>query len=151
LAELWSVGAGLLSTQVLQEFYVNVTRKIKPPLNPSVAREVVRDYAPWVESPITPATVVRASEIGEIWQVSFWDGMILAAAEQSRADRVLTEDLSRGARIAGVEIVDPFSGKPFRSGAIPCLRFSITSPENIPNSRHRNLLPSNTEPFPPNS
>jgi hypothetical protein len=100
---IWASGAGLLSTQVLQGFYVNVTRKIKPPLTPSVAREVVRDYAPWVESPITPATVVRASEIGEIWQLSFWDGMILAAAEQSRADRLLTEDLSHGARIAGIE------------------------------------------------
>jgi predicted nucleic acid-binding protein len=106
--DLRAAGAGLLSTQVLQEFYVNVTRKIKPPLTPSAAREVVRDYAPWVESPITPSTVVRASEIGEIWQVSFWDGMILAAAEQSRADRLLTEDLSHGTRIAGIEIVDPF-------------------------------------------
>jgi predicted nucleic acid-binding protein len=72
LLELWAIGGGLLSTQVLQECYVNVTRKIKPPLTPSAAREVVRDYAPWVESPITPATVARASEIGEVWQVSFW-------------------------------------------------------------------------------
>jgi predicted nucleic acid-binding protein len=108
LAELWAAGAGLLSTQVLQEFYVNVTQKIKTPLPRSAAREVVRDYAPWVESLITPATIFRASEIGEIWQLSFWDGMILAAAEQSRADRLLTEDLSHGARIAGIEIVDPF-------------------------------------------
>ena len=69
---------------------------------------MVLDYAPWVESPITPATIVRASEIGEIWQRSFWDGMILAAAEQSRADRLLTEDLSHRTQIAGIEIVDPF-------------------------------------------
>jgi predicted nucleic acid-binding protein len=68
----------------------------------------VRDCAPWVESPITPATIVRASEIGEIWQLSFWDAMIVAAAEQSHAGRLLTEDLSHGARIAGIEIVDPF-------------------------------------------
>jgi predicted nucleic acid-binding protein len=108
LVELWAAGTGLLSTQVLQEFYVNVTQKIKAPLSRSAAREVVRDYAPWVESPITPATVVRASEIGEIWRLAFWDGMILAAAEQSRAGRLLTEDLSHGARIAGIEIVDPF-------------------------------------------
>jgi predicted nucleic acid-binding protein len=104
LVELWVAGAGLLSRQVLQEFYVNVTRKIKPPLAPSVAREVVRDYAPWVESPIMPATVVRASEICEIWQLSFWDGMILVAAEQGRANRLLTEDLSHGVRIAGFEM-----------------------------------------------
>lgn len=108
LAQLWASGAGLLSTQVLQEFYVNVTRKIKSPLTPGSAREVVRDYAHWVESAITPATIVRASEIGEVWQLPFWDGMILAAAEQSRATRVLTEDLGHGARIAGIEIVNPF-------------------------------------------
>jgi len=108
LSELWSERSGAMSLQVLQEFYVNVTQKIKAPLSRSAAREVVRDYAPWVESPITPATVVRASEIGEIWQLAFWDGMILAAAEQSRAGRLLTEDLSHGAQIAGIEIVDPF-------------------------------------------
>ena len=55
LVELWAAGTGLLSTQVLQEFYVNVTQKIKAPLSRSAAREVVRDYAPWVESPIAPA------------------------------------------------------------------------------------------------
>ena len=88
--------------------YVNVTRKIRSPLAAGTAREVVRDYAHWAESAITPATVVRASEIGEVWQLSFWDGMILAAAEQSRASRLLTADLSHGAQIAGIEIVNPF-------------------------------------------
>jgi predicted nucleic acid-binding protein len=108
LAELWESRAGVLSTQVLQEFYVNVTRKIKTPLSPAVAREVVRDYAHWVESPLTPATIIRGSEICEIWQLSFWDGMILAAAEQSEASRLLTEDLSHGMQVAGIDIVNPF-------------------------------------------
>ena len=108
LTELWQSGTGLLSTQVLQEFYVNVTRKIGLPLLAATAREVVRDYASWVESPITAATVARASEIAEIWQISFWDAMILAAAEQSGANRVLTEDLNAGQKIAGIEIVNPF-------------------------------------------
>jgi predicted nucleic acid-binding protein len=108
LAELWNSRAGRLSTQVLQEFYVNVTQKIKVPLSRSAAREVVRNYTPWVESPITPATVVRASEIGEIWHISFWDGMILAAAEQDHASQLLSEDLTHGQVIAGVKIVNPF-------------------------------------------
>jgi len=60
LTELWDARAGRLSTQVLQEFYVNVTQKIKVPLSRSAAREVVRNYTPWVESWITPATVIRA-------------------------------------------------------------------------------------------
>ena len=101
LTELWESGMGLMSTQVLQEFYVNVTRKIRTPISPSTAREVVRDYTTWVESPITAGTVVRASEIAEVWQISFWDAMILAAAEQNGASLLLTEDLSAGQRIAG--------------------------------------------------
>jgi predicted nucleic acid-binding protein len=108
LAALWSAGAGLLSTQVLQEFYVNVTQKIKSPLPRTVAREVVRNYAPWVQSWITPETVARASEISEVWQLSFWDSMILAAAEQSQAVELLTEDLNHGQVIAGVRVVNPF-------------------------------------------
>jgi predicted nucleic acid-binding protein len=111
LKELWTSGSGLLSTQVLQEFYVNVTRKIAVPVPAASAREVIRDYASWVESPLTPATVARASEIAEIWQISFWDAMILAAAEQSGAERLLTEDLNAGQKIAGIEIVNPFQRK----------------------------------------
>jgi len=108
LTELWNTRDGRLSTQVLQEFYVNVTQKIKVSLSRSAAREVVRNYTPWVESAITPATVVRASEIGEIWQISFWDGMILAAAEQDHASQLLSEDLTHGQVFAGVKIVNPF-------------------------------------------
>jgi predicted nucleic acid-binding protein len=110
LRGLWDSGAGLLSTQVLQEFYVNVTRKIASPLSASAAREVVRDYAAWIESPLTAATIARGSEIGEVWRISFWDAMILAAAEQSGPEQVLTEDLNAGEKIAGIEIVNPFSG-----------------------------------------
>jgi len=108
LRELWDTRTGRLSTQVLQEFYVNVTQKIKRPLSKSSAREVVRYYNPWVHSLITPGTVVRASEIGETWGISFWDSMILAAAEQSQAVVVLSEDMNPGEVIAGVRIVNPF-------------------------------------------
>ncbi len=109
LSRLWDTRSGRLSTQVLQEFYVNVTQKIKVPLSKSVAREAIRNYAPWVQSAITPATVVRASEISEVWQLSFWDGMIVAAAEQDEAAELLSEDLNPGQVIAGVKIVNPFA------------------------------------------
>jgi predicted nucleic acid-binding protein len=108
LGELWETGGGRLSTQVLQEFVVNITQKIKQPMARGVAREVIRTYAPWVESAITPATVIRASEISEAWQTSFWDGMILAAAEQDGAAEVLSEDLNPGQVIAGLKVRNPF-------------------------------------------
>jgi predicted nucleic acid-binding protein len=108
LRDLWEARTGRLSTQVLQEFYVTVTQKIKTPISQALAREVVRSYAPWVHSLLTPATVVRASEISEAWRLSFWNGMILAAAEESQAARLLSEDLSHGAVVAGIEVVNPF-------------------------------------------
>ena len=109
LRELWERRAGCLSAQVLQEFYVNVTAKIRMPLPKGIAREVLRNYGVWVESFINPGTVVRASEISEIWQISFWDSMILASAEEARAEVVLTEDLSHGQIIAGIRIENPFA------------------------------------------
>src|SRR5207253_385500 len=72
IEQLWNSGEGALSTQVLQEFYVNVTQKIKRPISRAAAREVVRDYITWVRSSTTGATVIRASEIAEVWQLSFW-------------------------------------------------------------------------------
>jgi len=111
LTALWNARTGRLNTQVLQEFYINVTRKIEAPLSGSAAREVVRLYSAWVESWITPVTVLRASEIGEVWHLSFWDSMIVAAAEQDQAARLLSEDLNHGQVIAGVQIVNPFSSQ----------------------------------------
>ncbi len=108
LKKLWDNGQGRLSTQVLQEFYVNVTQKIKKPLTRSLAREIIRNYGLWVESAITTSTVVRASEIGEAWKISFWDGMILAAAEQDGARELLSEDLNHGQAIAGIRVLNPF-------------------------------------------
>ena len=97
-----------MSTQVLQEFYVTATRKIKKPLAPSEARAVVRDFSLWVRSFLTSATVVRASEISETWQISFWDGMILAAAEQDGVGELLSENISHGQIIAGIRVRNPF-------------------------------------------
>jgi len=108
LEDLWQTRTGCLSTQVLQEFYVTVTRKIAKRVPAPVAREAVRRYAAWVRHPLTPDTVLRASEMSEVWQVSFWDGLILAAAEQDDAAELLTEDLNHGQVIAGIRIVNPF-------------------------------------------
>jgi predicted nucleic acid-binding protein len=107
LRELWNEGNGCLSPQVLQEFFVNVTRKISRPLTSSLAREIMRCYLPWVRTVIDGEMTLRAVEISETWQTSFWDGMIVAAAERSGASELLTEDLQNGQRIAGVLIVNP--------------------------------------------
>jgi predicted nucleic acid-binding protein len=107
LRELWEADTGTISVQVLQEFYVNVTRKLVTPVARSTAREVVSTYGAWVREPTTSETVLRATDITELAQISFWDALIVAAAEQAGAAQVLSEDLNDGQTIAGIRIVNP--------------------------------------------
>ena len=86
-----------------------MTRKIRTPPPKATAREIVEDYGEWVESEIAIATIIRASEISEVWEISFWDGLIVAAAEQVGSSELLTEDLNPEQLIAGIKIVNPFS------------------------------------------
>jgi predicted nucleic acid-binding protein len=107
LGRLWTERTGILSVQVLQEFFVTVTRKLQTPLARAQAREVVRAYAPWVMSPTTPETILRATELSEAARIDFWDALIVAAAEQSGAETLYSEDLNHGQVIAGVRVLDP--------------------------------------------
>lgn len=107
LRNLWESGTGRLSVQVLQEFYVNVTRKLANPIARSTAREVVDTYGAWVHEPTTPDTVTRAIDIADLAQISFWDALIVASAEQAAATVIYSEDLNTGQSIAGIKIVNP--------------------------------------------
>ena len=108
LSDLWEKENGIVSVQVLQEFYVNVTRKISAPLTPALARGVIRNYLAWQIAPNDPSTVLSASEIAERNHISFWDALIVASASNAGADRILSEDLNHGRIIEGVVIENPF-------------------------------------------
>jgi predicted nucleic acid-binding protein len=109
VGELWTERSGVLSMQVLQEFYVNVTRKIASPLSKDLARLVVNSYSIWcVET--TPAEISAAFRIEDEARIGFWDALIISSAAKSGATRILSEDLSAGQRIAGVLIENPFAG-----------------------------------------
>ena len=108
LSDLWENENGIVSVQVLQEFYVNVTRKISAPLTPALARGVIRNYLAWQIAPNDPSTVLSASEIAERNHISFWDALIVASASNAGADRILSEDLNHGQMIEGVVIENPF-------------------------------------------
>lgn len=107
LRELWSNRTGVLSLQVLQEFYVNVTRKIPSLLSKGSARAAVATYTPWCTE-TTPADISAAFRIEDESQIGFWDALIVASAVRGGADRILSEDFSAGQRIAGVLIENPF-------------------------------------------
>lgn len=106
--DLWQRGTGVLSLQVLQEFYVIVTRKIPKPLTRPQARRLVETYAAWEVVCPGPADILRASEIEDRYRLSFWDALIVATAAKAGAQRLLTEDLSSGQLIEGVLIENPF-------------------------------------------
>jgi len=108
LQELWSERTGILSMQVLQEFYVNVTRKIATPLSKDSARSVVKSYSIWcVET--TPAEISGAFQIEDESQIGFWDALIVSTAVKSGAARILSEDLNGGQWIAGILVENPFA------------------------------------------
>lgn len=107
LQELWEQRSGVLSPQVLQEFYVNVTRKIASPLTKETARKVVNAYAIWCVD-MTSAEVSNALQIQDESRIGFWDALIVASAAKSGATRILSEDLDAQQMIAGIRVENPF-------------------------------------------
>jgi predicted nucleic acid-binding protein len=109
LVDLWESESGVVSTQVLQEFYVTVTRKLPKPLPKRTAREIVATYESWSVHRPGIADVVAASELEERHRLAFWDALIVVSAQHSGTERLLSEDLQDGRRIAGVRIANPFA------------------------------------------
>jgi predicted nucleic acid-binding protein len=108
LRDLWSRRTGVLSMQVLQEFYVNVTRKIASPLPKDVARAVVSSYSIWCID-ATPAEIAAAFRVEDESRIGFWDALIVASALKCGATRILSEDLNAQQTISGVQIQNPFA------------------------------------------
>ena len=118
LRELWKDRRGVLSTQVLQEFYINVTRKIRAPFQKAwhVVWWIARQF--WcIET--TPAEILAAFRIEDESQIGFWDALIVSAAAKAGATRILSEDLNAGQRIAGILIENPFVRAKHRANREP--------------------------------
>jgi predicted nucleic acid-binding protein len=110
VAELWDSRRAVISTQVLQEFYVNATRKIPKPIARAAARQIVKAYSAWQTELVGPPEIQQASELEEEHHLSFWDALIVAAALKGGASKIFTEDMNDGQSISGVLIENPFSG-----------------------------------------
>ena len=112
VAGLWRTGNGLISTQVLQEFYVTVTRKVPRPLEAALAREIVADMLTWDVVVNDGESILLAFEIERRERLSFWDALIVAAAVRGGAEGLLSEDIPHGRTLAGVRVIDPFLPSP---------------------------------------
>ena len=106
---LWDSGLGVISTQVLQEFFVNVTQKIPEPLDIGSAKEIVNDLLKWEVVVNDGETILNAIELHEKYKYSFWDSMIIEAAIKGRCATLLSEDLTDRQTIEGVTIQNPFT------------------------------------------
>lgn len=108
LTELWETGTGCLSVQVLQEFFVTVTRKVAAPLPADEAAERIREFGAWhVFSPDVD-DVLQAVALQQKSGLAFWDAMVVQAAAESGCDVLWSEDLNDGQVVRGVRIRNPF-------------------------------------------
>ena len=109
IKDLWNTGDGFISTQVAQEFFVTVTKKIAKPLNAAKAKEVLKDLLKWKTVVVDGPLILDAIDIHEKHRYSFWDSLIVASAAEGGATSILSEDLSDKQKIKGVVIRNPFT------------------------------------------
>lgn len=110
ISDLWDSGAGCLSVQVLQEFYVTVTRKVRQPLQREVAAQVVEALSFWRIYAPDAKDVLAAIALQQRHQLSFWDAMIVYSAAQLGCQTLWSEDLNPDQVYDGVQVVNPFDG-----------------------------------------
>ena len=108
ITELWESGQGVLSTQVLLEFFVTATRKIDKPLPINVARGIVSDLLHWQVIVNDGEDILNGIDLQVKHSLSFRDAMIVQAAIKGKCTTLLSEDLAHDQTIAGVTIRNPF-------------------------------------------
>jgi predicted nucleic acid-binding protein len=109
MESLWYRGGGYLSVQVLQEFFVNVTRKLERPLDIGEARQIVEDLSYWRVHRPGARDVLAAIDIHSRSEISFWDAMIVRSAAAQGCEVLYSEDLNSGQTYEGVKVVNPFA------------------------------------------
>ena len=109
---IWASRRGRLSFQVLQEFYVTVTQKLAPGLDRDRARAEVRDLMVWRPVAMAPAVHEGAWSVQDRFSISWWDALIVSAAQVSGCQFLLTEDLQDGQDLDGTQVVNPFAHPP---------------------------------------
>ncbi len=105
---LWRSGNSCVSVQVLQEFFVNATRKLPKPLALELAKRIVASLSRWEVHTPNAEDVLSAIDLQQATQLSFWDAMVVHSAASLGCDVLYSEDLNAGQTIIGIEIINPF-------------------------------------------
>lgn len=109
---LWRERSGRLSIQVLQELYSSLTRKLDVPMEAAEARTAVQALLAWNPVPVTARTIEGAWRLEDRYSLSWWDALIVSAAQIAGCRHLLTEVLSHEQELDGVRVVDPFRVAP---------------------------------------
>jgi predicted nucleic acid-binding protein len=110
--QLWRDRTGIVSTQVLQELAVNLRRKTGRPVDLTTIREIVADYLSWQVVVNGRESILEALDLQGRYQLSFWDALIVQAAQASGADVLYSEDLSAAQEFGPVIVVNPLAQSP---------------------------------------
>ena len=108
LADASANDTGILSAQVLAEFFNAITRKLPAPLSIEEAGQAIAQFALMPVVPLDLALVQQAVSICQRYQISYWDAQIVAAAARAGCARIISEDLNPGQSYDGVVVVNPF-------------------------------------------
>ncbi len=108
-AHLWRRRCGRLSLQVLQETYTTLTRKLKPGIAAPKAQRIVRALKAWQPIAIDFAVLERAWSLQERHALSWWDALIVAAAQLGDCRVLLTEDMQHSRTFDALRVIDPFA------------------------------------------
>ena len=106
--ELWRGRTGVVSTQVLQELSVNLRKKVRQPVDAKATRDIVVDYLTWQVIVNGGEAILDALDIEKRYEISFWDALIVQAAQSSGAEVLYSEDLADGQRYASIHVLNPF-------------------------------------------
>jgi predicted nucleic acid-binding protein len=109
LEDLWRDRSGVVSTQVLQELSVNLRKKARRPLAAKATRDVVADYLTWQVIVNGGESILEAIDLEMRYQISFWDALIVQAAQSSGADVLYSEDLADRQQYGSVRVINPLS------------------------------------------
>jgi len=112
MTRLWHDKSGRLSYQVLQEFYITVTHKLDPGLPTDIARMDVRSLMSWQPLSASATVMERAWTIQDRYGLSWWDALIVSAAQTAECSYLLTEDLQDKQDFGNVQVINPFHSTP---------------------------------------
>jgi predicted nucleic acid-binding protein len=105
--DLWESRSGVVSTQVLQELVVNLRRRAERPLDAKATRDVVSDYLAWHVVVNGGDSILEAIDLETRYRISFWDALVVQAAQVSGAETLYSEDLSDGQTYGTVRVINP--------------------------------------------